>query len=80
MRVELQRARERMGYTHEIIAAKSGIHRATYTHIELGTRNPSLEVALRIAKELDTTVDDIFLPSDVTESDNDTLGDNPGKM
>ncbi|HHV35823.1 MAG TPA: helix-turn-helix transcriptional regulator [Syntrophomonadaceae bacterium] len=69
MRIELQKARQKKKYTHEQVAKKAGIHRATYTHIELGTRNPSLGLALKIAKVLDTTVDDIFLPSDVTKSD-----------
>jgi transcriptional regulator with XRE-family HTH domain len=36
--------------THEDVAERAGIQRPYYTMIENGTRNPSVEVAKRIAK------------------------------
>lgn len=35
--------------THDDVAAEAGIKRAYYTMIENGTRNPSVDVAKRIA-------------------------------
>lgn len=38
--------------THEEVAVAAKISRSTYTNIELGKRNPSVEVAKAIAKVL----------------------------
>ncbi|TWJ84308.1 hypothetical protein CHCC20496_4310 [Bacillus licheniformis] len=39
--------------SQETIAKKAGISRGAYANIELGKRNPSVQVAKRIADELD---------------------------
>lgn len=36
-------------FTQEFVALQSGIQRAYYTQIEKGVRNPSVEIAKRIA-------------------------------
>jgi putative transcriptional regulator len=44
--------RERAELTHEIVAKKAEIKRQYYSMIENGNRNPSVEVAKRIADTL----------------------------
>ncbi|MCF6461461.1 helix-turn-helix transcriptional regulator [Clostridium sp. Cult3] len=69
MRSKLRDIRLKNNLTHEEIAKRVGINRATYTNIELGHKNPSLDVAIKIKKVLDYNYDDIFL---VTECRKDT--------
>ncbi|EML9733608.1 TPA: helix-turn-helix transcriptional regulator [Bacillus cereus] len=40
------------GYTHEGIANKCNISRSYYTHIENGTKTPSVEIAKKIGGSL----------------------------
>lgn len=61
MRNRLKIIRLKNNLTHEEIAKKVGINRATYTNIELGRKNPSLDVAIKIKRELNYENDDIFL-------------------
>ncbi len=61
MRERLRKIRLKKGLTQEELAGKIGIDRSTYTNIELGYKNPSLKVALKIKEELDYKDDDIFL-------------------
>lgn len=61
MRELLRKERLNRNLTQEDIANKVGINRATYTNIELGNKNPSLEVALKIKEVLKHEKDDIFL-------------------
>ncbi|EAF6665850.1 XRE family transcriptional regulator [Listeria monocytogenes] len=52
MRIWLQEIRNKKNISQRDIANKVGISRATYTSYELGSRNPSVDVAKRIADEL----------------------------
>ncbi|WP_027339965.1 helix-turn-helix transcriptional regulator [Halonatronum saccharophilum] len=61
MRLKLKKRRLEKGFTQKQLATKVGIHRATYSNIELGNKNPSFSVATKIKKELSTKEDDIFL-------------------
>lgn len=61
MRVNMVNRRKELSLTQEEVANKSGIARTTYTNIELGDKNPSLAVALRLKKALNVKNDDIFL-------------------
>ncbi|HPT76790.1 MAG TPA: helix-turn-helix domain-containing protein [Defluviitaleaceae bacterium] len=45
------------------VAQKVGISTTTYTNIDLGKKNPSLKIALRIKKVLNYKDDNIFLPT-----------------
>lgn len=66
MRTKLSNARLEAGFsTHREIADKLGVSRAHYTHLEIGTRNPTLSLAIKIAELLNKTLDEIFLPGDV---------------
>lgn len=69
------RARQKMkqlrldnGFTQAYVAEKSGISRPAYTLIELGLKNPSLQVSLKIKETLNYHNDDIFLVTNVTKS------------
>jgi DNA-binding XRE family transcriptional regulator len=44
-----------------------GIDRSFYSRIERGARNPSLDVALKIAEVLKKDVSEIFLPNNVSK-------------
>ncbi len=69
MRPALRKRRIQLGLTHEEVANGANIDRTTYTNIELGKKNPSFAVALKIKKVLNTDSDDIFL---VEECQKDT--------
>ena len=53
----LQKARENKGYTQVKLAIEAEVSQQSITFYETGTRVPSLEVAVKLAKILDTTVD-----------------------
>lgn len=53
MRSALRKARELKGLTQAEVAKAVGIDRVSYLHIEVGRRNPSTRVALRIADVLE---------------------------
>lgn len=63
MREYLRQRRHELGYTQEDCAKAAGIKRTTYTNIELGKKDPSLKVALRLKQFLKTDDDKIFLVS-----------------
>ena len=52
MRESLKAARKAAGLTQKQVAAEARIDRISYGHIEAARRNPSLPVALRIARAL----------------------------
>ncbi len=59
----LRARRAATSLTQEALAARVGISRQAYAAIELGNARPSVDVALRIASALDTSVEALFLPS-----------------
>jgi len=61
MREKLKQRRLELGFTQEEIAKQANIDRSTYTNIELGHKNPSFALALKLKKILKTTDDNIFL-------------------
>ena len=54
---ELRRA---PGYRQEDLAAALGVSRQTIIAIENDKYNPSLELAMRLARHLNTTVEELF--------------------
>ena len=48
------------GYRQEELAAALGVSRQTIIAIENNKYNPSLELAMRLARYLQTTVEDLF--------------------
>jgi putative transcriptional regulator len=64
MRVLLYTARKKAGLTQELLAEKVGIDRTIYNKIERGKiKNVSVDVALRIANEVNGSINEIFLIS-----------------
>ncbi len=61
MREKLRKIRISKKMTQKQVATLVGIKRATYTNIELGNKNPSLAVAIKIKNILGHDKDDIFL-------------------
>ncbi|WP_010243722.1 helix-turn-helix transcriptional regulator [Acetivibrio cellulolyticus] len=60
MRNRMFEARLKLKLTHQEVAKQSKISRSFYTLIENGLKNPSIEVALRVAKVLNLSVEDLF--------------------
>lgn len=60
MREKLRQLRILKGLTQKQISEQIGIARTSYTNIELGNKNPSLSVAMKIKEVLEYDNDDIF--------------------
>lgn len=56
----LKEFRARHDLTQKDLAERAGVRRETITHIEGGDYNPSLELALNIARVLEADVEEIF--------------------
>lgn len=66
VRVWLKERRQKANFTQDEIAELTGISRSYYTHIEQGTKTPSVQVAKRIAHAL-TFQWVLFFEDDETE-------------
>lgn len=60
MKNNLYSLRRSWGYTQDQAAEHFGISREQWNRIERGHCEPSLSLALRIAAEFDTTVEQVF--------------------
>ncbi|MFT4244004.1 MAG: helix-turn-helix transcriptional regulator [Candidatus Woesearchaeota archaeon] len=60
MKSRIKELRARHNLTQEQLAHRVGVRRETILFIEAGKYNPSLKLAFKIAKELESKVDDIF--------------------
>lgn len=58
--VKLIKTRESKGLTQSELAKKANISRPLIANIERGYASPSLKNAYKIAKALDSTIDEIF--------------------
>lgn len=63
----LRRIRESRGLSQTELAYKTGVTPRYIAFIETGDRTPSLKTASKLAKVLNTTVDDIFLNKKCTK-------------
>jgi len=61
MKTRIKEFRARYDLTQEDLAQKVGVRRETILFIEKGKYNPSLKLAYDIAKELKTTIDELFI-------------------
>lgn len=57
---KIKEVRQKIGITQEELANRVGVRRETIVFLEQGKYNPSLGLALNIAKELKISVDKIF--------------------
>ena len=58
--MRIRRLREKRGWTQEMLADKVAVSRVTIARIEIGNRQPSLELLERIAKTLKVKMGDIL--------------------
>jgi putative transcriptional regulator len=56
----IRELRTSMGLTQEELAKKVGVCRETIVFLEKNAYNPSLRLAHAVAKELGTSIDDLF--------------------
>ena len=56
----LMSTREARGMTQQELAERIGVRRETILHLENNRYNPSLEMALKIARVFDLKIEDLF--------------------
>ena len=59
----IRNKRKELGLTQEELAKKCGVSRQTVNAIENNKYDPTLALAFCLAKELQITVDELFIPS-----------------
>ncbi len=57
---QLKNKRLLMGLTQVQVADKAGIAERSYQYIEAGERSPNVQTAKRLAKVLNSTVEELF--------------------
>jgi len=61
MRTRIKEFRARYNLTQEELAKKAGVRRETIVFLEKDKYNPSLKLAYKIAKVLNTTIEELFI-------------------
>ena len=61
---KIKEFREKEGLTQADLAEKVGARRETIVHLENGKYNPSLKLAMDIARVFDVTVEELFTFTD----------------
>lgn len=64
MKTRIKELRARQDLTQEALANMVGVRRETIVFLEKGKYNPSLKLAYKIARHLDTTIDELFIFED----------------
>lgn len=64
MKTRIKEFRARHDLTQEALANLVGVRRETIVFLEKGKYNPSLKLAYRIARSLDTTINELFIFED----------------
>ena len=62
MKNTIREKRKQLGLSQEELARRCGVSRQTINAIENNKYDPTLSLAFRLARELDTTVDALFAP------------------
>lgn len=60
MRNDIKRLRKALGLRQEDLAQRCGVSRQTIVAVENDKYDPTLPLALRLARELRTTVEELF--------------------
>lgn len=60
LRTRIKEYRAKYDMKQEELAARVGVRRETIGHLENGRYNPSLKLALAIARVFNTTVEELF--------------------
>lgn len=61
MQTRIKEFRARYNLTQEDLAQKVGVRRETIGFLEKGKYNPSLKLAYKVAKCLNSTLDELFI-------------------
>lgn len=61
---KIKEYREKLGYKQSELAERVGARRETIVHLENGRYNPSLKLAMDIAKVFGVTVEELFTFTD----------------
>ncbi len=61
MKTRIKEFRAKYNLTQEELAKKVGVRRETIVFLEKGKYNPSLKLAYKVAKELKTTIEELFI-------------------
>ena len=64
MKTRIKEFRARSDMTQEALAKLVGVRRETIVFLEKGKYNPSLKLAYRIARSLNSTIDELFIFED----------------
>lgn|GEM_PF-96531 len=64
VKTRIKEFRARHDLTQEALAKMVGVRRETIVFLEKGKYNPSLKLAYRISRCLDTTIDELFIFED----------------
>jgi len=64
MKTRIKELRARYDLTQDELAKKVGVRRETILFLEKGRYNPSLRLAREIARELGSTIEDVFIFED----------------
>lgn len=60
MKTKIRQFRARDGLTQKEVAQKVGVRRETISHLEKGEYNPSLKLAMKIARVFDESIQEVF--------------------
>ena len=60
LRTNIKEYRENMNLKHSELAKLIGVRRETIVHLENGKYNPSLKLAMDIAKVFNTSIEELF--------------------
>lgn len=61
MKTRMKELRSERNITQEELAKQVGVRRETIIFLEKGKYNPSLRLAYRVAKALNSTIEDVFI-------------------
>jgi DNA-binding XRE family transcriptional regulator len=64
MRTRIKELRARYDLTQEGLARRVGVRRETIVYLEKGTYNPSLLLAAKVARALDSAIEELFIFSE----------------
>lgn len=64
MRNQIKKLRKEAGLRQEDLANQTGVSRQTIIAIENDKYDPTLELAMKLARQLGTTVEELFLLED----------------
>lgn len=66
---KLEILRAQKGWTQQELAERVSVSRQTIISLERGRYNPSIQLAFRLARQFEVTIEDIFIYSEEEEYD-----------